>query len=398
MDINIILAVLFVLFLIVVVIVHRKKISVQKLVGPVIFVILMRTGFGLKLMDKWGKKYRNLLKLVGQISIGLAFFGMVYISVSIIIVIVKMLFQPETVQGGFALVLPFTNIPGVGYLSFTYWIIAIFVLAVVHEFSHGVMARAYDVPVKSSGFAIFSIIAPIIPAAFVEPDEKRLNKKDDVTQYSVFAAGPISNILLSFVFLFLLSFVFVPIENRITEPLGFSLSPNSPDMPAAQAGVPDNFVVTSYNGERVTDANHFVEQMYYCTDPGDEITLSSSEESFTLIAVDAGDGTGRGIVGVSDFQNERDIKPEYKIWKGAFFWTKGLVRWLFLLNLFIGFANLLPLGIVDGGRMLQVALSRTMKNQKRAMKIWRWTSLFFFGMIVLGLILQYVGNPINLFK
>ena len=44
-------------------------------------------------------------------------------------------------QPGVALVLPFTNVPGVGYLSFFHWIIAIFLLAIVHEFAHGIVAK-----------------------------------------------------------------------------------------------------------------------------------------------------------------------------------------------------------------------------------------------------------------
>ncbi|MBN1385553.1 site-2 protease family protein [Candidatus Woesearchaeota archaeon] len=393
MDFNIILAIAFILFLIIFTIIKRKSVVLQKVLWPVVYVIMWKTGFGLKLMDRWGKKYKGLIQLLGQASIGLAFLGMAYISISILIVIFKMITAPESIQGGFALVLPFTNIPGVGYLPFTYWIIAIFVLAVVHEFSHGVMARAYDVPVQSSGFAIFSIIAPIIPAAFVEPDEKVLQKRDEVTQNSVFAAGPISNVALGFVFLLIMMFVFAPIEARITEPTGFIMTPNDPEMPAAKAGMPDKFLVTNFNGEETADANKFMEQMYYCTAPGDEITVGNKNQSFTFTAVPRPEDPNKGIIGVSTFENQRDVKPQYAMWKAPFYWFKGLFKWLFLLNLFIGLANLLPLGIVDGGRMLQIALKKIMKNEKHANKIWGMISFLFIGLIVLGLVLQYVGNP-----
>ena len=39
-----------------------------------------------------------------------------------------------------------------------------------------------------------------------------------------------------------------------------------------------------------------------------------------------------------------------------------MFKWLFLLNLFVGLFNLLPLGIVDGGRMLQILLHKTIKK------------------------------------
>ena len=82
-----------------------------------------------------------------------------------------MLFTKPAASSGVGLVLPF-KAKGVFYVPFFYWIISIFVIAVVHEFSHGLIARANNIKVKSSGFAFLALLVPIIPAAFVEPDEK----------------------------------------------------------------------------------------------------------------------------------------------------------------------------------------------------------------------------------
>ena len=102
----------------------------------------------------------------------------------------------------------------------------------VHEFSHGVVARAHNVEVKSSGFAVLGIVLPIIPAAFVEPNEDKLKKEDAIVQYSIFAAGPVSNIFLAIIFFLVMISVFNPIEARLMEPIGFSADITNSTLPA----------------------------------------------------------------------------------------------------------------------------------------------------------------------
>jgi len=402
MDIQIIAAIAFVLFLIFFLFIKRKNIQVQKILFPIFYLILYRSNFGIKFMDRFSQKYRQIIIFFGYCCIGLSIIGMVFISINIILMIWQLIVAPAVQQPGVALVLPFTNVPGIGYLSFFQWIIAIFILAVVHEFAHGVVARAHNMQIKSSGFAFFSLIAPIIPAAFVEPDEKRLMKSPDVQQYSVFAAGPIVNILLAL--LILLAFPYVanpaklaPFEAQITEPIGFSFSLTNKDMPAAQAGLKDGMIINSFNNQSITNANSFLETMYYCIKPGEKITVGTEDQSYTLITEPAEDND-RGIIGITNFKNERRIKPQYQSFIGpVFYWLKDLFKWLFLLNFFIGLFNLLPLGIVDGGRILNTLLQSTMKNKEKAKKVWGFISLFFVVLLLLGLITTYLGNPFAVF-
>ena len=267
-------------------------------------------------MNKFSKKYRQIIIFFGYCCIGLSFIGLIFISINIILLIWQLIAAPAVQQAGVALVLPFTNVPGIGYLSFFQWIISIFILAIVHEFAHGVVAKAHGLKIKSSGFAFFSLLAPIIPAAFVEPDEQKLQKASDVKQYSVFAAGPIVNILLAL--LILLAFPYVgnpaklaPFESQITEPIGFSFSLTNETFPAAQAGLEDGMIINSFNNQPITDANSFLEKMYYCSSPGDTITLGTANQTYTMTTVSA-DDSDRGIIGITNFKNERRVKPEYK--------------------------------------------------------------------------------------
>lgn len=400
MDVQIISAIIFVLFLIIFIYIKRKKIVIQKIMFPLIYIILYRTNLGLKLMDKISSKYREWIKLFGYICIGLGFFGMISISYNIIVIIYKLVFVPQVIEAGFSLVLPFTNVSGIGYLSFFHWIIAIFVLVVIHEFAHGIVARANNVPVKSSGFAFLSIFVPIIPAAFVEPDEKKMAKEKPVVQYSVFAAGPIINIIFAFMLLFAFPYLansakLAPFEDKITEPIGFSFDLTNSTLPAALAGMESGMIVNSFNNEEVNDANKFIEHMYYCSKPGETVYFGTDKGKFNFITANI---TGNSIVGMNNIQNERRVRPEYENIKGAFYWLKDLIKWLFLLNFFIGLFNLLPLGIVDGGRMLKTLLDSVMKNKIKAMKLWGIISMFFLFLVLFGLIVTYIGNPFNLFN
>ncbi|MBS3137726.1 site-2 protease family protein [Candidatus Woesearchaeota archaeon] len=394
-DVEIILAIIFVVILGIVLIINRKKLEIQKVLFPIIYIIMYRTKLGLKLMDKIANKYRSLVQFFGFISIGIGFVGMAFISISIIMVIIKLIFTPHAASSDMVLVLPFTNIPGIGYLPFTSWLIAIFVLAVVHEFSHGVVARAHNVEIKSSGFAVLGILAPIIPAAFVEPNEEKLKKEKEIVQYSIFAAGPVSNIFLALVFFLLMIAVFNPIEARLMEPVGFSFDITNTSLPAGVAGLQSGMIVNSFNYKNINDSTYFLNQMQYCVKPEQQVTFGTANATYAATTIASPNDATRGFVGVNNIKNEVRVKQKYEesVFVKIFFWFKDLFKWLFLLNLFIGLANLMPLGIVDGGRMLQLLLSSTMNDQKKAMKVWGFIGLLFLIFILFGLITNYVGNP-----
>ena len=79
---------------------------------------------------------------------------------------------------------------------FTYWIIIIALIAVPHEFAHGIFAKLNKVRIKSTGFGF---LGPFL-AAFVEQDEKQMQKTSKFAQLSILAAGTFANILVMIVF------------------------------------------------------------------------------------------------------------------------------------------------------------------------------------------------------
>ena len=72
-------------------------------------------------------------------------------------------------------------------------------------------------------------------------------------------------------------------------------------------------------------------------------------------------------------------------------WFVGLFYWLFLLNLGIGLFNLVPLGPLDGGRMMNIVLQKYFKKE-RAAQIFKYVSLIFLAIIVIPLLFGFAKN------
>ena len=171
---------------------HKKKFEVQ---GKIFF--LYRTKFGLKFMDKLSKFSPKSLNVIGIIGIITGFLGMIMMFLLLVQMTFKLIIQPTSAPG-LVPVLPGIKVsPLLPVLSFWHWIIIIFIIALVHEFSHGIYARLNNIKIKSSGFAF---LGPI-PAAFVEPDEKQMQKKGIYAQLSVLSAGTFANLIMTAVFL-----------------------------------------------------------------------------------------------------------------------------------------------------------------------------------------------------
>jgi membrane-associated protease RseP (regulator of RpoE activity) len=93
-------------------------------------------------------------------------------------------------------------LPGVNPLiPFVYGIIGIVIAVVIHEGTHGVIARRLGLPVRSTG-VLFFLIVPI--GAFVEIDEKLIQKARFRDSGRIMAGGPGSNIIVALLALGLL--------------------------------------------------------------------------------------------------------------------------------------------------------------------------------------------------
>ncbi len=336
-------------------------------------------------MDKIAKRFPRTLHFLGYISIITGFFGMLLIFYWLL----KGTFDLLSVSGAapaVAPVLPGIKVmPGLPVLSFMHWIIAILIIAVIHEFSHGIYARLHKIKVKSSGFALFG---PIL-AAFVEPEEKQLSKKSKKAQLSVFSAGPFSNILTGFLFIAVMLFATLPLQSAVFESDGVIVNGLVEGYPMEQSGVEVPFTIESFNGIEINDFADFTNATQDFM-AGDEAFIITEKGNYSVISAANPENSSKGFLGVSHFELARKPKDsivnDYGLWVPALVdWTHMLFFWLWVISWGVGLFNLLPLGPVDGGRMLLTGLSSVIKDQNRARKIWSWISMTSLMLIFINL-------------
>lgn len=374
--------------------VNRSKLQVQSLIAigkwPILYALLYRSQWGIAFMDKMAGRFPRLMSFLGITGIGVGFLGMIAIAISLIITLVNLFRVPEAAQG-VALVLPF-EAPGAIHVPVLYWIISIFLIAIVHEFAHGVIARLYKLKVKSTGFAFFSIIIPLIPAAFVEPDEKQVKKASTKKQLAVYAAGPYSNVIFAALCYLLLAFVMSPIAEKALMSDGVEIVSIRENSPAALAGLPVGGSIQQMDGAKITNVSEFIAAMEKMPINKTAEVIVVHEEiprSYMVTFTANPDNASRSFFGISVNSNTV-VKPEVeskygKALPAAFLWTLPLMYWLIMLNLGIGLFNLVPLGPLDGGRMMLAVLLAKFEEEK-AMKIFKNISLFFLALVLIPLI------------
>ena len=186
----------------------RKKIKKDGL------LLLYRTSWGIKLIHKIGKKYPRTLKVLSHISIICGYLltiGVLYLVYTIVKIY---LFRPDVVT---QIKVP-PIMPLIPYIDkvvtflppfyFTYWIVILAVIAITHEFAHGIFAAYNKVRIKKTGFGFFPFFLPVFLAAFVELDEKQMAKKPSFAQRAVLSAGTFANVLTAIFFLIVLGIFF----------------------------------------------------------------------------------------------------------------------------------------------------------------------------------------------
>ena len=193
---------IFIVFLAVFLYRRKKNLKRQGL------LLLYRTNWGIKLINKVGNKYKKLLTGLSYVSIGMGYLLMVGILYLVGKIIYIYIAYPQVVR---AIKVP-PIMPLVPYLPqvfnldflppfyFTYWIIIIAVIAITHEFAHGIFAALNKVKIKKTGFGFFPFFLPIFLAAFVELDEKNMEKKSKFSQMAILSAGTFANVLTAILF------------------------------------------------------------------------------------------------------------------------------------------------------------------------------------------------------
>jgi len=329
---------------------------------------------------------------------------------------------------------------------FTYFIVALAIVAIVHEFSHGIFMRLFKIKIKATGLVF---LGPIL-GAFVEEDRKDFEKKTKIEQMSVLGAGVFANIIFALIFyglyvaFFFVSFsasgyafnayadAAVPTANitgmeaqegnltRVMTTSGKDFYASSvmleqinlsavdfivayEDAPAVKVRIVG--AIVQMNDARIRGQEDIIAFMQ-STEPGDEVkVITESEEGqneYNVVLGEHPSGSGIGYLGVGYrqvdpkgfiqnslmfFMSFKDSSTYYvPTWDGEFvYFFYHLLWWIMIINLLVAIFNMLPLGMLDGGRFFYLTIwgiTRSEKVGRIASKLMKWFILLVFVLLM----------------
>ena len=352
---------------------NRKKFEIQ---GKIIAIY--RTKLGVKFMQNLGTKYSELIKIFGYMATGTAFtlmFVVVLMFALILYGTLKQFFLTGTATAAIAPFIPGVPIPGSPITPPLFpSLIAVFIVIIIHEASHGIVAAAYKIKIQSSGYAQFGPI----PAAFVEPDEKAMKKQPNIVQYSIFSAGIFSNLLLALLFFLVFIFVITPVNNSTLEPYGFNFIGIEPDQPAAHAGLQPGIVYNTINGKTIINNSDFM-NIFQCAPAGTSFIIANKNYTFNLTSIPKPGDAQKAYLGIQCYTSSQGsvcINTAYRIKNGLnpyllklLSFVREVIYWDLLISLGLALINLLPCGPFDGGRMFLIA-SESIFGKDKGKEIW----------------------------
>lgn len=250
---------------------------------------------------------------------------------------------------------PIVPVPGlVSFETFPYLILALSVVVITHELSHGIASLVDRVPLKSTG----AFFAHVLMGGFVEPDEEKLSKAESVTKLRVFAAGSYTNAVLGVLFLFLLfSFpvTIAPFYNVVQS--GISVGSVPDNLPAHLSGLKAGDVVTSINGTAIVGIAALRNFMNNVT-PGQVVVIGTERGAFPVRTARDPNNSTHAVIGISGLADKIDYEPKLP------FLSSGLPTillhaeyWLSVVLVSVGMINMLPMYPFDGDKFLETALN-----------------------------------------
>jgi len=412
-------------------------------------MFMWRTQFGVKVINWFAEKFSGLLQRLKYLIIGVGVFLMGVMVWMLGQTALIYLLHPEITKlikaPPIAPLIPyFPKLFGMESFFppfyFTYFIVALAIVAIVHEFSHGIFMKLFKIKIKSTGLVF---LGPIL-GAFVEQDEKSMKKKKKVEQMTVLAAGVFANTLTALLFyglyvgFFFSSFVAsgyifnsygavaIPSENvtgfeegeRLTKVLteqgnyyldeGLSVQLENEgveyllvytEAPAVLAGMrgaiiqADDVKILGMDSLR-----WFLENK----NPGDVVRFVTEDidgvNEYDIMLGEHPEVGGRAYLGVghnsaeprgfiqgflAKFMSFKESSTYYKpTWDGEFvFFIYHLLWWIMIINLLVALFNMMPLGILDGGRffyLMVLGIFGSKKVAKNAYKFMTYFILFLF--------------------
>ena len=380
LDWDLTTAIIFYVILAIVIYKYRSKFTIM---DKIFFVYKTKRPLA------WMKKiaeHKVFFKIFSTLAIPVAVFFMLFAGQALLSNLIK-IFTESAGPGVYPLI-PGVRIPGSPiFVPFWFGIISIGVLAIVHEFSHGIVAAMEGIRLKSTGFGFLLVL----PLAFVELDEKQMAKKPRIVRMRVAAAGAFGNVAFWFVFGTLAALTLIPIANSMIVQEGINITSVEKNFPAQIAGLKAGDIVTAVNNYSVKNLTDFSNALAGVK-PNDTVLIQTKESVFFVKTTVNPNITGKGYLGVTVdptpvTEVKESIKSQFGILADGFLWFVELVKWVVLLNFLVGIVNFLPIWAIDGSRIVYDLFGYVIKNEK----VNYWLMNFIFGFYTVLLLMNLLG-------
>ncbi len=252
-------------------------------------------------------------------------------------------------------------IPGIDIPLFA-GIIAIATLLIIHEFSHGILARRAKVKLKEIGLLVFGFI-PI--GGYVEPDEKMVEKLDNIKQTKIFSAGVAANFIATiilFILMFATMIYIFPIVH-ITYQYKVVIAGIEPNYPANNI-LRSGMQILRWNNvsmANLTTLNATSAALISASSserPNKNISVITNMGAYSIKAVPSPSNSSRGVIGVS--LAEQYAPAINGTYASAVYFIFTVFALSMLLNFFVGILNFAPIPGFDGWRIYYANI----KNKK----------------------------------
>jgi len=323
------------------------------------------------------RKHPRFFKILGIIALISApimmFVGIYYIISSLIF------FKPSV-----ALVLPSVSnfkYPGpVISVPFWIWIIAIFVIVFSHESMHALIAASEGIKTKRYGL-LYLLAIPI--GAFVDIEERRIEKLETKKKVKIFAAGSLGNALAFFLFIIIL-IVFSQIINQLLESKGIWFNNTAPDSPADKVGLKG--IIVRINNTTIKDI-YDLRDFLTKTKPNTTVIIETTEGKYELMLSEKDNISYIGIVGVKNYIVYKGTnQPASENIITIINYSFTIIQWVAFLSLGVAIANMLPIIPLDGGLIVREIFRK--KFGKRGEKLSNLISSIFIILLLSSLFLS----------
>lgn len=227
-------------------------------------------------------------------------------------------------------------------------LIAIIILLVSHEFSHGILARVQGMKVNSMGLLTFGIL-PI--GAFVEPDEKLLEGRKSEEKMRVYTMGSFANLVVAMLAAILT--VALSLQTAaMVEAGGVEIASVQKGLPAEVFS--SGTVIQSVNGVPVTSLEAYLNESRKIA-PGGNMTLVTDKGEYTLVSVPNPQNASLAYLGFN-LRTHATLKKSLagqELLFGVLIWLISTLGIIFFFNLNVAIVNLLPVLPFDGYKMFE---------------------------------------------